>query len=142
MISHQIEIKAPFFDVDSCQVVWHGHYLKYFEEARCALLDAIGYNYQAMREDGYLFPVVDLRIRYVKPLVFAQEFLVTSTLVEWENRLRIRYMVSAKETGEKITTAETTQVAVAVTTGVMQFETPAKMIRRVQSAMDAQNIDQ
>ncbi len=38
----------PFFDVDSMNVVWHGHYVKYLEVARCALLDQIGHNYNDM----------------------------------------------------------------------------------------------
>ena len=41
---HRAEIEVPFFDVDVMQIVWHGHYVKYLEVARCAFLDAIGYN--------------------------------------------------------------------------------------------------
>ena len=26
-------VEVPFFDVDSMRIVWHGHYLKYFEIA-------------------------------------------------------------------------------------------------------------
>ena len=36
------EIVVPFFDVDSMHIVWHGHYVKYLEVARCALLDRLG----------------------------------------------------------------------------------------------------
>ena len=46
------EILVPFFDVDTMNVVWHGHYVKYLEVARCALLDKIGHNYTAMLEAG------------------------------------------------------------------------------------------
>ena len=56
----------PFHDVDSIGVAWHGHYAKYFEIARCALLDSFGYGYNAMRESGFSWPVIDMRIRYVK----------------------------------------------------------------------------
>ena len=38
-------IEVPFHDVDTMNVVWHGHYLKYFEIARCKLLDQFHYNY-------------------------------------------------------------------------------------------------
>ena len=38
-------IEVPFHDVDTMHVVWHGHYLKYFEVARCKLLDQFNYNY-------------------------------------------------------------------------------------------------
>ena len=135
MIDDIIEIKAPFFDVDSCNVVWHGHYVKYFEEARCALLDKIGYNYQHMREDGFVFPVVDLQVRYVKPLQFAQTFRVQSTLVEWHNRLKIKYLIRDADTGDKLTKGHTVQVAVEIATGVMQFESPARMIEKIEARL-------
>ena len=38
-LQHSVEIEIPFHDVDMMEVAWHGHYVKYFEIARCALLD-------------------------------------------------------------------------------------------------------
>ncbi len=133
VITDSIEIKAPFFDVDSCEVVWHGHYVKYFEEARCHLLDRVGYNYQAMRQDGYFFPVVDMKIKFVAPLVFAQVFIVNTTLVEWENRLKVKYEIVDKDSGSKITKGYTVQVAVDVETRQMQFESPTRLIQMVEA---------
>ena len=45
MIQAEVEIEIPFHDVDVLGVAWHGHYVKYLEIARCALLDQIDYNY-------------------------------------------------------------------------------------------------
>ena len=36
VLQAEIELLVPFFDVDMMEVVWHGHYVKYFEEARCS----------------------------------------------------------------------------------------------------------
>ena len=41
MIQVETIIEVPFHDVDVMRVAWHGHYVKYFEIARCALLDKI-----------------------------------------------------------------------------------------------------
>lgn len=60
------EILVPFFDVDTMHVVWHGHYVKYLEVARCALLDKIGHNYTHMLDSGYAWPVIDMQLRYVR----------------------------------------------------------------------------
>jgi acyl-CoA thioester hydrolase len=46
------EILVPFFDVDSMNVVWHGHYVKYLEVARCALLERSATT-TGMLESGY-----------------------------------------------------------------------------------------
>lgn len=135
MISARLEVEIPFYDVDSCNVVWHGHYVKYLERARCKLLDQIGYSYQTMREDGYFFPVVDLHIRYAGALLFTQRCEIETTLVEWENRLKMRYLIRDQETGKRLTTATTTQVAVDLSTGNLVFECPQKLVSLVEKLL-------
>ncbi|WP_095192218.1 thioesterase family protein [Pseudomonas sp. Irchel 3A7] len=118
------EILVPFFDVDSMNVVWHGHYVKYLEIARCALLDKIGHNYSAMSGSGYAWPVIDLQLRYVRGAVFGQKLNVRANLVEWENRLKINYLISDLETGERLTRAVSVQVAVDMGSREMQLASP------------------
>jgi acyl-CoA thioester hydrolase len=118
------EILVPFFDVDSMNVVWHGHYVKYLEVARCALLDKIGHNYSAMSDSGYAWPVIDLQLRYVRGAVFGQKLNVRANLVEWENRLKINYLISDLETGERLTRAVSVQVAVNMQNREMQLASP------------------
>ena len=38
-VEASVRLKVPFHDVDTMQVVWHGHYLKYFEQARQVLAE-------------------------------------------------------------------------------------------------------
>ena len=118
------EILVPFFDVDSMNVVWHGHYVKYLEIARCALLDRIGHNYTAMSESGYAWPVIDLQLRYVRGAAFGQKLNVRANLVEWENRLKINYLISDLDTGERLTRAVSVQVAVDMSNREMQLASP------------------
>lgn len=129
--SADVIIEIPFHDVDSAQVAWHGHYSKYFEVARCALLDQIDYNYRQMGESGYFWPVVDMRIRYVAPLRFQQKVRVTATLTEWENRLRINYLISDPKTGKRLSKGYTMQVAVEIATGEMQFASPPILAQKL-----------
>ena len=136
VVTDHLDFEVPFYDVDSCDVVWHGHYLKYFERARCQLLDRIGYNYRDMRQDGFFFPVVDLHIRYAEALRFGQRCRVETTVLEWENRLRIRYLIEDRETGQRLTKAETTQVAVSVETGQLCFETPSGLAAGITTALE------
>ena len=119
------EVLVPFFDVDSMNVVWHGHYVKYLEVARCALLDHIGHNYTQMLESGYAWPVIDIQLRYVRGAVFGQRLIVRASLVEWENRLKINYLISDAETGERMTRASTIQVAVLIENREMQLASPS-----------------
>ena len=131
MIKHAIELQIPFHDVDMMEVVWHGHYVKYFEIARCALLDKIAYNYIEMRDSGYAWPVIDLRIRYVKPAAFGQLITVHAEIVEWENRLKINYLITDKLTGAKLTTGYSIQVAIDSKTKAMCFESPRVLLEKL-----------
>jgi acyl-CoA thioester hydrolase len=112
-------------------VVWHGHYVKYLEIARCALLDMIGHNYLDMQASGYAWPIIDLQLRYVQGARFGQRLRVRADLAEWQNRLKINYLISDAETGERLTRASTVQIAVSAD-GVMQLVSPQAMIDAVE----------
>ncbi|MCW5730371.1 MAG: acyl-CoA thioesterase [Alphaproteobacteria bacterium] len=119
----EVIVKAEFYDLDPMQIVWHGNYTRFLEQARAALLDRIGYGYVAMAESGLGWPIVDLRIKYVKPLRLHQEVRVRATLLEWQGRLRMGYRISDCKTGEVLTKAETVQFAVDARTGEVLLDT-------------------
>ena len=118
------QIQVPFFDIDTLHVVWHGHYVKYLEIARCALLDHIGHNYNQMLEAGYAWPVIDMQLRYVRGATFGQQLNVRANLVEWENRLKVSYLITDLASGERLTRACTVQVAVDIASREMQLASP------------------
>ncbi|MBB3227268.1 acyl-CoA thioester hydrolase [Luteibacter sp. Sphag1AF] len=127
----QISVDVPFFDVDSMDVVWHGHYVKYLELARCALLDDLGHNYAQMRAAGFVWPIIDMQLRYVRAARFGQKITVRADLIEWRNRLKIHYLISDEASGERLTLASTVQVAVNGA-GELQLESPAVFIDAVE----------
>ncbi|MFP8966881.1 acyl-CoA thioesterase [Pokkaliibacter sp. CJK22405] len=131
MINAEVTLEIPFHDVDVMRVVWHGHYAKYLEIARCALLDKIDYNCPQMEESGYAWPVIDMRIRYAQPLRFQQKITVEATLVEWENRLKINYLITDAATGQRLTKGYTVQVAVDADSGEMLFACPPVLLQKL-----------
>ena len=123
-LSHETEVVPAFFNIDPMEIVWHGHYVKYLEVARTALLGKFDYDYPRMRASGYAWPIVDLRLKYVRPAELGQKLIVRSEIVEWENRLRIAYRIRDAQSGRKLTEATTTQVAVDMATREMQYVCP------------------
>jgi len=123
-LTHEIELVPAFHDVDSMDVVWHGHYVKYLELARCALLDKFDYGYNRMRESGYSWPIVDLRMKYSRPATFDQPLVVRAEIVEWESRLKMDYTIRDAKTGERLHRATSIQVAVDMATREMQYVCP------------------
>lgn len=131
MIQSETIIDIPFHDVDIMRVVWHGHYAKYFEIARCDLLDKIDYNVPQMEASGYAWPVIDMRVRYAHPLRFQQKIKVVASLVEWENRLKIEYVIEDLVSGKRLTKGYTIQVALKVETMEMQFVSPEVLFQKL-----------
>ena len=120
----EIQLKIPFQDVDVMGIVWHGNYLRYFEEVRAELLDKVDYGYFQMKESGYAWPIVDARVKYIKPLHLQQIVQVKARLVEYECQLKIEYEVFDVETGERTTKGYTKQVAVDMESNEMCFVSP------------------
>jgi acyl-CoA thioester hydrolase len=135
MISASVEIQVEFYDVDAMKVAWHGHYARFIEAARNALFQQLDFGYEAMEASGYAWPVVDLHIRYVRSAILNQRIRVTATLVEWENRVRMEFLIVDAKSGEKLTKADSVQVAVDRLTGELQFVVPDVLASKVKKAL-------
>jgi len=131
LLSSEIIIEVPFHDVDSMRVAWHGHYVKYLEIARCELLDRLDYNYPQMEESGFAWPIIDMRIRYAQPLRFQQKVRIKAKIVEWENRLKVNYILEDFISGRRLTKAYTVQVAVDLATGEMLYASPEILLNKL-----------
>lgn len=133
-------MRVAFHDVDPAAVVWHGRYFKYFEEVRRTLLEELDYSYQSMMESGYVWPVVDASVRFVRPLELDQRFTVTACIVEWELRLVLEYRIHSED-GTLYTRARTVQVPVDATTREMLIGSPSVLIERIEERLRANSQD-
>lgn len=127
----EVEMQVQFFDLDPMEIVWHGRYVKYLEVVRCALLDRIDYNYPQMKASGYAWPVIDMQLRYIAPATFGQRLRLRADIVEWENRLKIDYLITDADSGKRLNRASTTMVAVDIATGEMCFASPAVLMQKL-----------
>lgn len=130
-LSHEIELSPAFHDLDPMDIVWHGHYAKYLELARCALLQKFNYDYPQMRESGFAWPIVDMRLKYVGMVAYGQRVIVRAEIVEWENRLKIEYLVRDADSGRVLNKACTIQVALDVATHEMRYVCPPVLWQRL-----------
>ncbi len=97
----QVEHEVPFHDVDALRVVWHGHYFKYFELARTALLrscalDACGLTEGQERDllaGRYRFFVVAAGCRHVGPLRYGDRMRIHAWFSEVGRRIGIAYEI-------------------------------------------------
>jgi acyl-CoA thioester hydrolase len=124
-------IRVPFHDADPAGVVWHGNYFKYFDAARCVILDNLQYGYMEMAESGHLWPVVDARVKYIGAIYYDETVIVRARLVEWEYRLKFDFEITGED-GARRTTGHTVHVAVDTATREMNFSVPKLLSERIQ----------
>ncbi len=127
----EVDMEVQFYDLDPMEIVWHGNYVKYLEVVRCALLDKIGYNYPQMKASGYAWPVIDMHLRYVAPATFGQKIRLRADIVEWENCLKIDYLITDAASGRRLNRATTTMVAVDIATREMCYVSPPVLLTKL-----------
>ena len=74
------QIIVRYHETDQMHFVHHSNYLKYFELARLEWLSNLQISYAEVESRGILMPVVNASIKYIKPLVFGDNFSVTVIL--------------------------------------------------------------
>lgn len=124
IVSASAEATPQFYDLDPMNIVWHGHYPRFLELGRVAVMKRIGYNYEEMVESGFAWPIIEMRMRYARPMRLDKAVRITAGIVEWENALKISYSIVDLETGSRVMRASTSQVALPIGTQDMLWVTP------------------
>lgn len=127
LFESEYNIKIPFHDLDPMNVVWHGNYIKYLEQARCDMFDKLDYTYYDMKDDNYVYPVAKLNTKYIKPLSFNQEVTIKASLIEIEPAIIIKYKMFNKT--DIVFEAETMQIGINITTGESVYNAPVKLLK-------------
>jgi acyl-CoA thioester hydrolase len=134
-----VDLEVRFHDVDMVGVVWHGHYVHYLENARWALMNQIDYGLDRMLASGTAWPIVELHTKYIRPARFGDRLRVRASLLEWESRLTLNYLVTRLDDGARVARGRTVQVAVDARTLELQFATPPDFVACVRAALAAGN---
>ena len=132
-----VRLKVPFFDVDPMQVVWHGHYLKYFDMARQIYAEKCGLDfYRHKEEKGFVFPVIRSTIKYIHPLCFGDEFFCKLELMECRIKIVQDFEIRLAESGKLSATGTTEQVALRMPEREMELAIPEEVQEALQSVFE------
>jgi acyl-CoA thioester hydrolase len=111
--SIEIRRAVPFYDLDPMQIVWHGNYFNYFEDARWALLDHFGVDLYAYYEKtNIIFPIVRTETKHIYPLRHRDEFICKATIVEARFKIVVAFELRLAGDGKVCARGRTEQVAV------------------------------
>ena len=104
-------IRVRFSDVDSMGVVWHGQYIKYFEDGREDFGNKFGINYLNFYRQGILVPIVKIDCNYKKPLIYGDTALIETRFADCAAaKILFNYTIYNNRNHEVVATGSTTQV--------------------------------
>ena len=75
-LTNRTTFRVRFSEIDSMQIVWHGEYVRYFEDGREAFGKQYGLDYMSIYREGYMVPIVDLTCQFKQSLSFGEEAIV------------------------------------------------------------------
>ncbi|MEM7167400.1 MAG: thioesterase family protein [Planctomycetota bacterium] len=101
--------RVRYAETDTGQVVYHSHYLIYFEVGRTELMRELGTPYRQLEdEDGVILPVVDVRVRYLQSARYDDHLRIETDLIAVTGaRLRFGYRVLNAASGVLLCEGET-----------------------------------
>ena len=105
------ETQVRFSEVDSMGVVWHGNYVRYFEDGREAFGNLYGINYMDFYRVGVMIPIVKISCDYKKPLKYGDTAIIETRFVNCEAaKLQYEYTIYRNNTDEIVATGSSLQV--------------------------------
>jgi acyl-CoA thioester hydrolase len=132
-LSNTTQVRIRFQEVDSMQIVWHGHYLSFFDDARRAFGRHYGVDYPAIIESAITAPVVDCRMRFLSPAKLEDVLDVEARLYQSEiPKLEFKYEIRRSETQERLVVGFSIQVF-SSPEGELSLTPPPLMVERYQA---------
>jgi len=97
--------------VDSLGIVWHGNYLKYFEDGREAFGKQFNFTYMDIFGKGYFAPIVKVNCDYKKPLEYGDSAIVETIFVDTiAAKVIFDYKIYRERDKELAASGSTTQI--------------------------------
>ena len=103
--------EVRFSEVDSMNIVWHGSYMLYFEDAREAFGREYGIDYLTIFGQGYYAPLVDINFSYKRPIVYGMRPQITITYRPTDAaKIIFDYEIHDRDSGTLLATGHSVQV--------------------------------
>ncbi len=124
-LSDRTEILVRFNEADPLGIVWHGHYVRYFEDGREAFGIKHGIGYLDFYRNSLVVPVVSIQCDYKRSLRYGDKVIIETTYVPSEAaKLIFTYRLFKAGTNELVATGTSVQVFLDRDSSVLQLTNP------------------
>jgi acyl-CoA thioester hydrolase len=130
---HETSLQVRFHEVDAYGVVWHGHYVGWFETGRNDLTQRFQIGPLQLKERNLLAPVVELKCQFKLPAAFGDSLIIQTTLERTEvAKLIFHYQVLDQENGKVLATGSTTHVLTDLK-GNLLYRVPPTVLEKIEA---------
>ncbi len=124
-LTAKTEIDVRFNEADPLGIVWHGHYIRYFEDGREAFGAKYGLRYLDVYKKGFVIPIVSVECDFKHSLKYGDRVIVESTYLPCEAaKIHFKYTLYNAKTMEVVATGSTMQVFLDREKSVLQLINP------------------
>ncbi len=100
--------KMNYYETDMMGIVHHSNYIRFLEEARCALLETCGIPMSYIEDKGFTIPTIEVNCKYKTPVTQGDIIAIGVRVKEFNGvRMTIEYDVKNSKTGETVIEAYT-----------------------------------
>lgn len=125
VLTERADILVKFNEADPLGIVWHGHYVRYFEDGREAFGEKYGLRYLDIYKQGYSVPVVNVQCNYKRSLRYGDRVIVETTYINTPAaKIRFEYKLYNAGTGELVADGSSVQVFLDAETSTLQLTIP------------------
>lgn len=119
------EVAVRFNEADPLGIVWHGHYIRYFEDGREAFGHAHGLSYLDFYKNGFVVPVVKVNCDYKRSLRYGDKVIIESRYISTEAaKILFEYTLFNAQSGEIVAKGSSMQVFLDKETSTLQLTCP------------------
>jgi acyl-CoA thioester hydrolase len=124
-LSDRTEILVRFNEADPLGIVWHGHYIRYFEDGREAFGNKFGIGYLDFYKKGYVVPVVSVQCDFKKSLRYGDKVIVETHFIPCDvAKLKFSYRLFNSITNDLVATGSSVQVFLDASNSILQLTNP------------------
>ena len=118
-------VDVRFQEVDTLHIVWHGHYISYFEVARETFGKEYGMSYQSFIDRHIAVPVTLAHCEYKRSLKYGDRARVRAYFIESRSaKIIYTYEVFNADTDQLVATGRTEQVFTDPASGDLFLQFP------------------
>jgi len=130
---HETSLQVRFYEVDAYGIVWHGHYMGWFETGRNDLTQRFQLGPLQLKEVNLLAPVVELNCQFKLPAIFGDSLIIQTTMERTEvAKLIFHYRVIGQENGKILAAGFTTHVLTDLK-GNLFYRVPLEVLERIEA---------